>query len=174
MKNIIWLLWISTLISGCMRILNCKEKEKYTFSKTNYLGKEIKTNGYYFSSKYYPLIFYRNGVMIRDILDTNDYNLTTFESWLLNGRYGTGFKNSIYNWCLFKIKDNQVKYEGFSAKSGISCKYTYIRTGSILNDSTILFTNQINSDGTESESQNDTFHFKQFSPKPDSINSFIN
>lgn len=158
----------------CKRILNCEEKEKYTFSRTNYLGNEIKINGYYYSSKYYPLIFYKNGVMIRDILDTNNYNFSTFETWVLQGRYGKGLKTNIYNWCLFEIKGNQLKYEGFNAKSGISCKYTYIRTGTIIDDSTILFTNQINSDGKESESQNDTFHFKQFSPKPDSTNSFIN
>jgi len=54
----------------------------------------------------------------------------------------------------------------------------YIFGGEILNDTTFILTEQflINSDGTKDllNSFGRTYHFKKFSPKPDSTNSFIN
>ena len=178
MKNKIYCLLILILyISSCRKVLNCGDKEKLTFSKREFTGTQLKLNGYYYFSfdKYSkPLFIYQNGVL-------NNYNFNwfetalvyDFETQLIDGSYFKKVKENKYSWGLYYIIGNEIKYEVFSSKSAVSCYYPIIYTGVILNDTTIQFTNKVNSDGTESESINETYHFKQFSPKPDSTNSFI-
>lgn len=53
-------------------------------------------------------------------------------------------------------------------------RYQVIRYfGEILNDTTIHFTSSERIDGSEYTTEDLTYHFKQFGPKPDSVASFI-
>ena len=173
LKLRILLFFVIAILSSCKRILNCEEKEKYTFSKTTYSGNLLKTNGYFYNNTFSIIIIYLNGVLIDD-KRSNYSNTLDIENDMTSGTYYRKIKNDIYRWEIFYINNHQIKSEGFSSKSGITCMYQVISTYELINDSTLLLTNEINLDGSESKLKNDTFHFKQFSPKPDSTNSFIN
>ena len=49
----------------------------------------------------------------------------------------------------------------------------YLDKGEIQNDSTFLITKSIRSKTGEEKELNEIYHFKQFSPKPDSTNVFV-
>ena len=49
----------------------------------------------------------------------------------------------------------------------------YIREGKILNDTTFHITASYRPDGSERREKDEIYHFKQFSPKPDSTNNFV-
>lgn len=49
----------------------------------------------------------------------------------------------------------------------------YTKRGSILNDSTFVIKTVSEFDRKKTLPENTTYHFRQFSPKPDSTNKFI-
>lgn len=172
MKNIIWLLWILTLITGCKRVLNCEEKEKLSFEKTGFSGLQLRLGGYYIRDSHWVLFFYRNGIVIDSRIEST--NQIEFQNELINGTFYSKISNDKSNWGLFKVSNNEIELEVLNALSQVSCKVPTIYQGKILDDSTIFFLKIKHSNGELIEYRNDTFHFKQFSPKPDSTNSFIN
>jgi hypothetical protein len=58
--------------------------------------------------------------------------------------------------------------------SGSDCGWqVYVKEGFILNDTTLQITRMYRVDGSDEHILNYTYHFRQFSPKPDSTNNFI-
>lgn len=179
MENKIYcFLIISLLFTNCRRVNQCDKTEKLSFTKREFSGSQLKLNGYYYYfnsvDSYWPIIFYKNGIVSRKLSYAFDTSkVVQFENELMNGTYRNKVKDDKYSWGLFNIIGNEIKYEVYDSKSAISCYFPIIYTGTIINDTTIHFNKKVNSDGTESVSINETYHFKQFSPKPDSTNSFI-
>ncbi|MBK7691064.1 MAG: hypothetical protein IPK62_04460 [Bacteroidetes bacterium] len=174
-----YLILIFALLSftNCRKLLKCNENENLTFAKNAFNGTQLKLNGYYYYfnsvDSYWPIFFYKNGIVSRRLsyaFDTSKIN--QFEAELMDGTYYKSVKGDKYSWGLYQIDGNAIKYEVFASKSAASCYYPVILTGTIINDTTIHFTNKTNSDGTDSKTINEIYHFKQFSPKPDSTNSF--
>lgn len=75
-------------------------------------------------------------------------------------------------WGLFVIDNQTIKFERYYPSDDIT-RWTYIREGIILNDTTFLITTSYRSDGSDFSIKNEIYHFRQFSPKPDSTNNFI-
>lgn len=48
-----------------------------------------------------------------------------------------------------------------------------IRSGVVLDDKTFKFTESTDQKGKDRNSLDQTYHFRQFSPKPDSTNNFV-
>ncbi len=88
--------------------------------------------------------------------------------FILNHRY----TNNKSSWGLFIINDQIIQIERYYPTDHLR-KSAYINEGKILNDTTCHFTVSYRSDGSERRDEDEIFHFKQFSPKPDSTNSFI-
>jgi hypothetical protein len=165
---------IIVLIILLLNVLSCEKinesDDVLTLQKQNYFGSDLLLNGIYFTVKenfegsyYQRYALYRNGI-IRDLgaaieIDSPD---------ILTG-------NSKADWGVFQIYSNEIKFEKWYPSSGGPLK-AYIRAGNILNDTTFVITESYRmhkGKKTEEKVRNETYHFRQFSPKPDSTNSFI-
>ena len=162
------LLILVVLLCGCNKMF---KDEELLLSKTPYLGDELRIDGYYYRQlppdKYNILFLYRDGIMIyyicflTDLQQIEDRIPSIYEE----------IKNSKLRWGVFVISDYRIQYSGWGTSVGGGLP-TYKSIGIIENDTTFHITKDINSDGREFE-VNEMYHFRQFSPKPDSTNNFI-
>ncbi|OJV36453.1 MAG: hypothetical protein BGO29_03730 [Bacteroidales bacterium 36-12] len=76
-----------------------------------------------------------------------------------------------YNWGIYKIENDSIYIQNKFNPGAISM-YVYTRVAKIENDSTIHFC-YTQSTNIGHFKTNETYAFKQFSPKPDSTNVFI-
>lgn len=152
-------------------------KEKYTddefvLQKTDFTGNQLKIDGYYYSDveneNYYRLfVFYFNGVTL---LPGSTNEPETYISELANDQSLGEVK---YIWGLYLIEGNNIKIEYYVPKMVVGMP-AYLETGNIINDTTFVITEvERSKDGSEHKILNDKFHFKHFSPKPDSTNNFV-
>ena len=161
------------LIVFCVIVLfqSCKD-EKLLIERTPYLGSELRIDGYYYKQvgdKIGIKFFYRNGIMIdfisyfstTNVMEVDEGIANMYESW----------KDDKLIWNVFSINGYSLQYSGWSTSVG-GGRPSGKCIGTILNDTTFHITKSINSDGSEFE-KNDVYHFRQFSPKPDSTNTFI-
>lgn len=153
---------------------NLKEDEDLTFTKMDYLGKDLKIDGYFcniYNSEWgSDIIFYQNGIAIRTLFDNT--SLAQYEDDFRSGKFIENYMNNKFAWGLYQVNNDTIKME-FLSTIGESSAYPSIDVGIILNDSTIHFIKKMRSNGLYVESRNITYHFKQFHPKPDSINIWI-
>jgi len=144
-------------------------------SQVEYIGTELRMDGYYYSVSRFPIILYRNGVAIDARMSLSRTSFNELESRIVNKEFDKQIEDDIYSWELFQISNNSISTESLSSLSAISCKYLVNEYGQIINDSTFILTSVYNQrDDKKNESTNDTFHFKRFAFKPDSTNKFIN
>lgn len=139
--------------------------------QTYYAGDNLKINGYYYrvkdsSAGIFGYFFYRNGVVLdADARGEDDY---TSEEWLKHE------KNTKSSWGVFRIQNKTIKYEMWEPSE--PPLRAYVREGIIINDTTFLITESYrlqNGKKRDQEVINQFYHFKQFSPKPDSTNPYI-
>ncbi|MCC6185882.1 MAG: hypothetical protein IT256_01885 [Chitinophagaceae bacterium] len=163
------------LLSSCKKLGGCKD-EPLSLQKTDHNG-SLRIDGFYYgdSSIAYQgivsvdlIFFYRNGVIhapgAPEYLKMKDYVMQT-----LNNP-----QNSVqYLWGLFKHSSDNIEIEKWLPRQ---CGYwVEYRSGKVLNDTTFELTYQKQSYKGEksSGSINQIYHFRAFSPKPDSTNNFI-
>ena len=156
--------------------ISCKKNdEKFNIGKRNYSGTELKTNGYYYHLSSGPLkvynfkFLYRNGIILGGA-SYEEYKVENALQDFANGNYSNSVKNDNTAWGVFQINSNKIEYEFHTppAPSGIS-----LSSGIILNDTTFEITQNSLQDGSKKISVDEIYHFKKFSPKPDSTNNFI-
>ena len=166
-------------ITGCSWLI--PEDEEFTFDRLNYTGSSLIIDGYYFDifesewqgqmqTMYSIMFFFRNGITLVGDFPTNQ-ELAAEEESYRNGQYYQNEKQNKLKWGIFKVDGDVITREIWSNPNG-----TYLVTIQkilILNDSTIQFTSSERIDGSGKKSLNNTYHFKPFSPKPDSVVSFI-
>ena len=172
MKSI-GIIMTSILIS----LFSCKKDDKLTISKKPYLGNQLRTDGYYyteFENKMHNIsFFYKNGIYLdigsalNDFKDTNNYIINKF----INER---NHIDSKIGWGVFNIENDNIAFEKWypSAKP----YKAFVRAGKILNDTTFVITESYRAaKGRREEINiiNTMYHFKKFSPKPDSSNVFV-
>ena len=161
------------LIVFCVIMLfhSCSD-EKLMFELTPYLGTELKIDGYYYlhvEENTRIKFLYRNGIMIdfikyfptTNLMEVDEGITDMYEFW----------KDDKLIWQVFSVSDNTIQYSGWSTSVG-GGRPSFKIIGVIENDTTFRITKSINSDGKEFE-KNELYHFRQFSPKPDSTNVFI-
>jgi hypothetical protein len=179
MKNLI--------IFACIFLEGCIAFEPLTFKKEEFLGKNLKADGYFYytnkKQEYNAFFLYKNGVYhggnwLKKI-DFNINNLNLLDKdiktiYEIEEKYPT-----YYRWGIFNVNNSNIEIERWVTSSGGGPYPTQILRGEIKNDSTIHFHTKLESVPLQANrkkkifSIDETYHFRQFSPKPDSTNKFI-
>ena len=152
--------------------------DELSIQRTNYTGNQLRIDGYYYemlnNSYFSSYCFYENGTLIAPggvfatISEMDNYIIKEFIS-------SQNYKNYKSNWGVFKIENSNIKFEKWYPSSGGGLP-AYVREGNIINDTTFVISvsyRMKKGKKTEVKARNETYHFKQFSPKPDSTNNFI-
>lgn len=147
------------------------QDDEFSLNRAEYNGNELRIDGYYASKAIgedysYLYVFYQNGVLLKPgVAENTDEYIQKFVD---------GFNHNIKDfWGIYQIQDSTIQVEFYKPKmtEGLPA---YIKTGKILNDTTFILTNEKRSkDGSESRAISETYHFREYSPKPDSTNTFI-
>ena len=172
MKKILIFLSSFLILAGCIP----QSDDNLAFIKSNYYGNELKTNGYYYSLFEGKLqnisFFYKDGVYL-DVGNKNNFEDASYfiTNKILIERL---HQRSQTGWGIFKIKSNKIVFERwYDTERGLKA---YINIGKILNDTTFVITASFRTgDGfsKEIEKINETYYYKKFSPKPDSLNIYV-
>ena len=169
-------LTILIMLFSCAKNDNVSD-DVLTLKKTIYTGTQLKTNGYYYmleNNNINSIFFlYKNGII--NSFGASGSNFLEAESNFTNSHVLDIVYNNKYNWGLFIIENNNLKIEKWQTGNG-SPFPAYFNTGKILNDTTFQLTELYrlrNGQKTEFVETNYTYHFRKYSPKPDSINNFI-
>jgi hypothetical protein len=160
--------------SSCEGERNENLDDKLTLEKNDYNGNELRIDGYYICSHgFVPYFLYRNGIIMGGTGEKNN-DTSIMEEWFRNGSYATNAQKYKYDWGVFQIDGNQIKYEKWVPVNGPFPAVTY--EGVILNDTTFVINKSYRAKDIGKKAPSEIhweYHFKQFSPKPDSTNRFI-
>lgn len=176
MRTLILLCTLVLLNSSCCLFLYTEEDDPLYTKKMDYNGNEIKLNGYYYKSNdtnYYSEghFFYRNGIFI-DVGGLRN-SLSEYDEYIIDVMNYEYYKNQKACWGVFIIEDDKILLERWQPFNPFRA---YIKQGEILNDTTFQLTKiyrMVNEEKTDEIEINEIFHFREFSPKPDSTNVFI-
>ena len=164
-----FILCIFILFSSCDLLF---KDDELLLSRQPYIGNELRIDGYYY--KYSDndgtivKFLYRNGIILSAYyISTTDLN--EVEQEMITQYHLLQKEKS--RWGVFLINGNTIQYSGWSTSVGGGLP-AFKGIGVIDNDSTFRLTKTINSNGKEFE-KNDTYHFRQFYPKPDSTNNIV-
>jgi len=161
--------------------VNCKKEkldDKLTMQRKEYIGNQLRIDGYYYykygNPEYISMQFmYKNGIIMD--MGVSNKNIDAIETEILTPEYINAIKKYKCNWGVFQIENTSIKFEKwYPVSDGVY--HAYVRSGAILNDTTFVINESYRfQDGqkTEIRSLNEIYRFKNFSPKPDSTNSFI-
>jgi hypothetical protein len=176
-RKLIYLTIAVAIFSMCCGFFR-QQDDVLSIPRVPYNGTELRIDGYYYvvgkDGWYYaPLFFYRNGIL-HDV--KRGYSPDSMEdsvaAYLKSDTYFTIARNNKTTWGVFTIKGDKIQLEKWYPTSG-GARWAYVRSGTIIDDTTFRTEKSMRSDGSDSEEENFYYHFKQFSPKPDSTNSFI-
>jgi len=146
-----------------------------------YKGQELRLDGYYYRNNYSfkddiwvkIFFFYKNGVVLNGSSSALS-SLGELEERFKNGSYHSWNREYRTTWGVHRIEGDKIQFEVWIHRGGALRLDRLVRTGKILNDSTFVINRiLIRGDVRYPMVASDTFHFKEFSPKPDSTNSFI-
>ena len=175
MKKIVFYFLLLVFCLSCEEPVIFKDDE-LSLPKQEYTGKELKIDGYYyikFNNIFEVFFLYKDGIITyAGTIPIED--LSEREKRFQNGEFYNHIKNIKFFWGVFNIKNNQILYERWCPSE--PPYRTYVREGNIINDTTFVITKlfrMVNGKKTEESELNEVYHFKQFSPKPDSTNKFI-
>jgi len=168
MKTICIILYVSILFASCNKLF---PDEQLKFQRQNYEGNELKVNGYYYmysdNGGIIVKYLFSNGIILSGYFHSTT-NLNEVEIKMVK-EYDLLQKDKS-RWGVFVINDNSIQY---SRWVHLGLRFVSVKClGIIDNDTTFRFIKNINPDGKEF-SVNDIYHFRRFSPKPDSTNIFI-
>ena len=137
---ILLFLLIIILVQSCLISATGMFDDKLSIEKRTYKGEELRIDGYYYNNyynNYYNMIFiYCDGILLYggatkySELSKKEERITT-ESWIKET------KRYKYDWGLFNIDNNIIKFERWYPSSGGPLK-AYVRKGIILNDTTFV------------------------------------
>jgi len=153
------------------------EDEELTLPKTPYTGDELRTDGYYYHTSdgnYYRTItfFYADGVAFQPL--GGFHSLQETDEYIINELVGENRYHDVqFSWKLYNIVDERILINYWVPPGAFQC---YFQEGTILNDTTFVIQSYYRMKKGEKIGEteiNETYHFHQFSPKPDSTNIFI-
>jgi hypothetical protein len=164
-------------ILSCRKSKFCEDPE-LSIKKSEITGNQLKLNGYFFGNPqdyngrilYEILVLYRNGVLFKGGVSEFENLNENVNDIFLNGNKMTKAK---YEWGAFLLDQGKITIEHWIP---FQCSYPIEkRIGEIQNDTTINF--RIKTFKTRSKIEmniiDETFHFRQFKNKPDSLNEFV-
>jgi hypothetical protein len=181
-------------------VLSCKGYEPLTEQRVNYNGNNLETDGYYYTFTNRNMGGYGNdGILVYDCFvlyrNGNYYNISHSgynPNFNISDRLRKIEKDIEYRienekeyisvrpfWGVFSIQGSDLEIQRWVFSSGGGKYATQKVFGKILNDSTIHIYEQERNNPTQygknkkREKIDETYHFRRFSPKPDSSNIFI-
>ena len=161
------------LISGCKKWF---KDEELTLVKQSYSGNDLRLDGYYYYEDngkiWRTYFFYRDGVMLYGAgTDTLDNNLEKYDTWFASDFFLEYIKTNKRRWGLFEIHNDSILFERwvFDEMGLPVLRFS----GNIINDTTFVITRRESPYTGKEFEENELYHFRQFSPKPDSTNTFI-
>jgi|JI10StandDraft_1071094.scaffolds.fasta_scaffold403849_2 hypothetical protein len=173
MQNRILILFLLLILTSCKK---CKEKEtdKLCTSTLQPVGSALRLDGYYYHMYNPPnrsiIFLYQSGVLLYGGSISED-QVAGFETRYANGDYYNVNKDNLMVWGNFRISQNLFFLERWYPST--NNLIAYVSEGEILNDSTFRITKSHRCDGSSNNVEDETWHFKQFGPKPDSTNEYI-
>ena len=159
---------VFSIFSGCY-----SDNPEFVMKHVDYEGHELRIDGYYYhqgkhvsgSNQTHVIFLFKNGLMLNPYPDST-HDISEVEQILV--RQYEHFKKYNNRWGIFVINGNRLEYEMYDAEGGSVIRYV----GRIDNDTTFNLLQSVHHHfGVLSVDK--IFHFKKFSPKPDSIKSFI-
>jgi hypothetical protein len=179
MKTLLLVLFLSLVMPSCKKI-DLFQDDELTLSRQDYTGNQLRIDGYYYfeyinsSIDYVSILFlYKNGIILSGGASLLS-ELPDLEESYRNGTFYNHIKNIKFGWGVHQIEGSKIKFEQWYPSE--KPYKTYVSEGAILNDTTFQITQSYrNQDGkrTEVDSKSEIYHFREFSPKPDSTNNFI-
>lgn len=165
------------LLGVVMLYYSCADKLR--LAKTPFSENQLRIDGYYYhkasDSKCYNIyFFYTDGVVLYGGGDSSQ-PLGKREMKFSNEDWIKFVENTQTWWGVYQIEGNSIKFEMWYP-SNTWYLLAYISSGKILNDTTFVITSSERSSrfwSKGSMKENDMYHFRKFSPKPDSTNRFI-
>ena len=157
---------------GCKKWL---KDEELTLPKTPYTGDELRTDGYYYHAGEKAIIvvfFYKDGTMIR-AGSIPVQEIPNREEMFKNGVFYNHIKDNKTCWSVYRIENEIITTNYWVSPRPFQY---YFQEGTILNDTTFVIQSYYRMEKGEKIGEteiNETYHFHQFSPKPDSTNIFI-
>jgi hypothetical protein len=152
-----------------------KMDDELSLKRTDYEGNQLRIDGYYYllidTVVGTTMFFYENGVLKETGGIESINKKKQFELLLLDVSFNNKVNNMKDSWGVFSIDAKDIKFERWYPGQG--AKKAYVREGTILNDTTFRIIKSYRSDGSEVSDKDELYHFRQFSPKPDSTNVFI-
>lgn len=147
-----------------------------TLPQQDYTGNEIRIDGYYYNfsdNRYSIFFYYRDGTRLYGDAPLAE-ELTAREQSFADGSYYELVKDSKTNWGRFVVNGSEIKAEFWPPSTGGGLE-AWTHSGTILNDTTFQMTKAWRSCKPKKKNDfNEIWHFKKFSPKPDSSNSYTN
>jgi len=148
--------------------------------KKPYIGNKLRLDGYYYSNPdsqglISVAMFYRDGFCFHfsTSLSKSSDTLNFIENrFLKNDDFISRIKQRPSFIGVYQVRGESIKFETWWFEVAL---YTTSATryGKILNPTTLLIENRVDNRYKTSFSENQIYRFKQFSPKPDSTNTFI-
>ena len=155
------------LLGSCNSLVG---HDELSLERRPYLGDELRMDGYYYYAyptsqgiRYTAYLFYRNGV-VRYGGNTPDLEILESEVPL----YG----DKRWHWGLFHVDGDRIAFELWYPPSKTYTE-AYVRSGQILNDTTFVITEAWRSNDEDVREKDEVYHFRAFSPKPDSTSRYI-
>ena len=145
--------------------------------KQPYTGNALRLDGYYYNRLkdgriWNTYFYYRDGTMLFGIgTEGLDNDLDKYYAWFASEEFSDFLKKDKYRWGLFQIHDDSIFFERWVIDDGGYPVGRFV--GNIINDTTFFISTIEYPDDNEEYQQNHLFHFRAFSPKPDSTNIFV-
>ena len=166
------LLFLLIFVLGCNKF----KDEELSMQRIEYTGDELRIDGYYYR-------IYKNHAMNEESIQVCCLYQNGIFRWCGISKSFQDYENKIddinkskqykHNWGVFIVENDIIKYEKWVGARALEPYITRIYAGNILNDTTFHITESYRPNGKERSTEDLMFHFRQFSPKPDSTNNFI-
>ncbi len=159
--------------SSCKKL--CEDDTISIIKKENESSK-LRTDGYYYHCDtdgrfIFDFFLYKNGILFRvtaveSTFEDYERKILAFDNIQ---RY---YRNKKKFWGTYVIENDTIRYELYYP--GSSCAMsTWIMEGIILNDSTFHILKSYKPNKSDLQKEDKIYHFKLYSPKPDSTNPYI-
>ncbi|MES2766298.1 MAG: hypothetical protein V4642_10535 [Bacteroidota bacterium] len=169
---------MAIVLIGCGDDNDEKELLPLKIAKIKYSGNELRTDGYYYSTPRQSgtisiAVFYKDGVCLHSLAEPTSQDTFYFiENEILGDKaLISRYWNTPDQIGVFQIDDKSLQFEKWNNDYHQISSLSFFCD--ILNDTTFVQTKWVNNSSRMTYPERLTYHFKQFSPKPDSTNKFI-
>ena len=176
---------ILILFMGVLVFVGCSTQlAPLIMRKIPYTENKLRIDGYYYSDidkeisdmAHNIAIFYRDGFCFHILTQPKGQDILQYieDDILLDDCLISKLKNLPRQIGVFRIKNSGIEFEiwdGASMIGGIIGTFSYY--GEIINDTTFIINNIVYNGNNKRASKYLTYHFKEFSQKPDSTNVFV-